>query len=237
MTVTVTPVNDAPDAVNDTFTVAEDSPATVLNVLANDTMRAGRGRDADGDGGDAAGQRHGDADRRRGALHAARPTSSAPRAFTYTISDGNGGTDTATVTVTVTPVNDPPDAADDSFTVAEDSAATVLDVLANDTIAPDAGETLTVTAVTQPANGTVTLIGGVVTLHAGARLQRHDDVHVHDLGWQRRHGHGDGDGDGDARRTTRRRANDDSFTVAEDSAATVVDVLANDTTHRTRARR
>ncbi len=41
--------------------------------------------------------------------------------FTYTISDGNGGTDTATVTVNVTPVNDPPDARDDNFTVAVNS--------------------------------------------------------------------------------------------------------------------
>ncbi len=66
------------------------------------------------------------------------------------------------MTVTVTPVNDAPAADDDSFTVAEDTAATVVDVLANDSTAPDTGETLTVTAVTQPANGTVTLTGGVV---------------------------------------------------------------------------
>ena len=69
--------------------------------------------------------------------------------FTYTISDGNGGTATATVTVTVTAVNDNPAAVNDTATVAEDSAATAIDVLANDTFAPDTGETLTVTAVTQ----------------------------------------------------------------------------------------
>ncbi|MDV7214218.1 Ig-like domain-containing protein, partial [Azotobacter beijerinckii] len=84
--------------------------------------------------------------------------------FTYTLSDGNGGTDTATVSVTVTPVNDAPDAVNDSFTVAEDSGATVLNLLANDSFAPDTGETLTVTAVTQPAvGGSVTLAGGVVS--------------------------------------------------------------------------
>src|SRR5262249_12697385 len=83
--------------------------------------------------------------------------------FTYTISDGNGGTATATVTVTVTDENDPPDARDDSFTVAEDSGATTLDVLANDTFAPDVGETLTLTAVTQPASGTVTFTATGVT--------------------------------------------------------------------------
>ena len=71
--------------------------------------------------------------------------------FTYTISDGNGGTDTATVTVNVANVNDDPVAIDDTVNVNEDSGATVIDVLPNDGIAPDTGETLTVTAVTQPA--------------------------------------------------------------------------------------
>ncbi len=83
--------------------------------------------------------------------------------FTYTVSDGNGGTATATVNVTVTAVNDNPTAGNDAITVAEDSGATVVNVLANDSFAPDVGETLTVTAVTQPANGTVTLVAGVVS--------------------------------------------------------------------------
>src|SRR3712207_7194394 len=55
--------------------------------------------------------------------------------FPYTTlfrSDGNGGSDTATVTVTVTPVNDDPTAASDSFKVAQNSSANVLDVLFND---------------------------------------------------------------------------------------------------------
>ena len=58
--------------------------------------------------------------------------------------------------------------------MAEDSAATAIDVLANDTDAPDTGETLTVTAVTQPAarHGDASRRRGV-TLHAGAELHRH----------------------------------------------------------------
>ncbi len=68
--------------------------------------------------------------------------------------------------------------------------ATSLDVLANDTTAPDTGETLTITAVTQPANGTVTFTGDVVTFTPARELQRHHDVHVHGVGRQRRHGHG-----------------------------------------------
>src|SRR4051812_30421276 len=73
--------------------------------------------------------------------------------FTYTIGDGKGGTAAATVTVTVTPVNDNPVANADTATVAEDSGVTNILVRTNDTIGPDVGETLTVTAVTQPAHG------------------------------------------------------------------------------------
>ncbi len=54
--------------------------------------------------------------------------------FTYTL---NGGS-TATVAVTVTCVDDDPVAVDDAATVAEDSGATAIDVLANDTD-PDGG--------------------------------------------------------------------------------------------------
>ena len=43
--------------------------------------------------------------------------------------------------------------------MAEDSAANVIDVLANDTD-PDTGDTRTITAVTQPTNGTVAITGG-----------------------------------------------------------------------------
>ncbi|MET0404833.1 MAG: OmpA family protein [Cystobacter sp.] len=78
---------------------------------------------------------------------------------------GSGGprSDTDTVVVTVTPVNDPPTANPDSLTVLQGSGATVVDVLANDSIEPDTGETLSVVEVTQPAvGGTVTLTGGVV---------------------------------------------------------------------------
>ena len=51
--------------------------------------------------------------------------------------------------MTVTPVNDDPVANDDAATVARGQRRNAIDVLANDTLGPDAGETLTVTAVTQ----------------------------------------------------------------------------------------
>jgi hypothetical protein len=81
--------------------------------------------------------------------------------FTYTISDGNGGSDTATVNVTVTNVQDGPDAVDDAATVAEDSGANVINVLGNDTDVDN--DTLTVSAVTQGTNGSVTTNGTSVS--------------------------------------------------------------------------
>jgi len=90
--------------------------------------------------------------------------------FTYTISDGNGGTDTATVSITVDPVNDDPTANNDSFSVDEDSGANTLDVLDNDTCAPDTGETLTITGVTQGTHGAVAIT------HSGADLTYDPDT-------------------------------------------------------------
>ncbi|HVJ62020.1 MAG TPA: Ig-like domain-containing protein [Tahibacter sp.] len=74
---------------------------------------------------------------------------------------GNGGVDTSaaqTFTITATAVDDAPVAQGDSATVAQDSGATAIDVLANDTDI-DGGPKL-VTAITQPANGTVVITGG-----------------------------------------------------------------------------
>jgi hypothetical protein len=147
--------------------------------------------------------------------------------FTYTISDGNGGSDTATVNVTVTPVNDNPDAIDDAATVAEDSGATVIDVLANDSIAPDVGETLSVTAVTQGANGSVTFTPGNVSYTPNANFFGSDSF-TYTIS--------DGNGGSDTATVNvtvtpvndNPDAIDDAATVAEDSGATVIDVLAND---------
>jgi hypothetical protein len=67
--------------------------------------------------------------------------------FDYTIRDQVGGTDRATVTVTVTNVNDAPMAADDEFVVGADTLGNVLDVLANDSSAPDPDEDLLIAGV------------------------------------------------------------------------------------------
>ncbi len=84
-----------------------------------------------------------------------------PDFFTYIVSDGKGGSATGTVTITVTPVNDPPVAQNDTVNTDEDTPI-IINVLGNDSDIDD-GDTLTVTGVTQPLNGAVTLIGGVIT--------------------------------------------------------------------------
>ncbi|HAH44958.1 MAG TPA: adhesin, partial [Planctomycetaceae bacterium] len=70
-------------------------------------------------------------------------------------------TATATVNVTVNAINDTPTANNDSFLVAEDSGTTLLDVLNNDSISPDLGETLTVVNVSAgSAGGTIEITNG-----------------------------------------------------------------------------
>jgi uncharacterized delta-60 repeat protein len=161
VTITVTPVNDPPAARDDSYSTAEDTPLTVAapGVLGNDT-------DADGDPLTAAlatGPAHGtlslDAD---GAFtYTPAAEFNGPDSFTYRANDGTADSSAATVTITITPVNDPPAAAADTATVAEDTS-TAIDVTANDTPGPanEAGQVLSVRSLTQPTHGQATLITG-----------------------------------------------------------------------------
>ena len=154
-----TSVNDAPDAVNDSFTVAEDSGATTLAARANDTDVEGNTltitSKTDGANGTVV------------VVAAGTAVTYQPNAnffgvdsFTYTISDGNGGTDVATVTANVTAVNDSPVATDDVATVQQDSTGNLINVLSNDSFAPDVSETLSLAAVGNAVNGTVSIGAG-----------------------------------------------------------------------------
>lgn len=151
---------------NDTITVAEDSGTTTIDVLANDQVLSGAGgltvvavsQPASGgsvtlSGGEVrftpAADFHGTA------------------VFTYRASGSGGVQDEATVTVTVTPVNDPPTAVNDQFTVEENSTDNTLDVLGNDLIAPDSGESLSITSVGASA------AGGVVTISSDGQSVRY----------------------------------------------------------------
>ncbi len=78
--------------------------------------------------------------------------------FSYTISDGKGGTASAAVNVTLTPApvpNNAPVARNDEYILRCTTSPTVLNLLANDSD-PD-GDTLSITSVTQPSVGSVTI--------------------------------------------------------------------------------
>ena len=153
LSVTITPVNDAPTAVNDTATALEDTPATG-NVLANDS-------DVDGNttltvtqfvvGGSTyiagqtatlpSGTLQIDADGSYTFTPAANYSGAVPVA-TYTVTDGTA-IGTATLSVAITPVNDAPAAVADAITTLEDTPATG-NVLTNDSDV-DGNTTLAVT--------------------------------------------------------------------------------------------
>ena len=157
-TVTVeAPANTAPVAVDDTVTTPLNTPVT-LDTIANDS-------DADGD--DLVitqissipaniGSATISADKKT-ILFTPANGFTGTVSFDYTISDGKGGTASATETVIVeAPANVAPVARDDSATTTSGQAVT-LATLANDTDAD--GDTLTITDIQQPANGTAVVSG------------------------------------------------------------------------------
>ena len=77
--------------------------------------------------------------------------------FTYKANDGSLDSNVATVAITVTAVNDPPVAANDTFTGTQDTALTIAapGVLGNDADIDSA--TITANLVAGPAHGTLTL--------------------------------------------------------------------------------
>ena len=166
VSLTVTPVNDAPVAHGDSATLAEDSVDFPVDVLANDT-------DADNltapyntgltvvSVSDPA---HGSATSTPASVaYTPNPNFNGSDSFTYVVCDAALACDSQTVDVTVTPVPDAPAPVADTATVAEDSAASSVDVLANDVdpdnlSAPFNGG-LTVTAAGPAAHGTVAVAG------------------------------------------------------------------------------
>ena len=157
VTVNVAAVNDAPVATADTATVAEDSDANAIAVLANDNAEPDTGETLTVTA--VTQGAHGSVTfTATGVSYTPAANYNGPDSFTYTIGDGYGGSASATVSVAVTGVNDDPVATADTATVVEGSGANAIAVLANDNTGPDTGETLTVTAVTQGAHGSVTFI-------------------------------------------------------------------------------
>jgi VCBS repeat-containing protein len=161
VSIDVTPVNDAPVAVEDADGVAQGGALSVgaPGLLGNDT-------DVDGDAlavdpTPVIAPAHGivtlGADGSWAYAHDGSGATSD--SFVYEVSDGNGGAAQATVSLTIAPVNDAPVAASDAATVAEGASVSVdaPGVLANDSD-PD-GDALSVSAtpVQAPAHGALTL--------------------------------------------------------------------------------
>ncbi|MAD89651.1 MAG: hypothetical protein CMK64_08115 [Pseudoalteromonas sp.] len=154
VTLTITPVADAPTTVNDTATTDEDTAVTI-NLLANDS-------DPEGDmvSSSAAIVTHpsnGSVSITNGvATYTPTANTNGQDTFTYTVKDAaNNTSEQATVTVTVTAVNDAPVAANKTISVTEDTAseATNLRTLATDI--EDTTPTGDLAVVTEPAKGSV----------------------------------------------------------------------------------
>ncbi len=234
--VSVATVNDPPVAIGDVATVAEDA-SIVIDVLANDSTGPDAGETLSISTGSITTPDHGTAAPGTGAesdrvVYTPDADYAGPDSFTYSVADGNGGTDTATVTITVSQVNDAPVAVGDAATVAED-ASIVIDVLANDSTGPDAGETLSIStgSITTPDHGTAA---------PGTGAESDRVVYTPDADYAGpdsfTYSVADGNGGTDTATVTITvsQVNDapvavaDAATVAEDSSTTRIAVLAND---------
>ncbi len=166
VTISITPVNNLPVAVNDSYSGASEGTTFTVNaltgVLANDL-------DSESDPLTAvlvAGPANASAftlspDGSFSYTHDGSETTSD--SFTYRANDGTGDSNTATVTITVTPVNDPPLAVDDSG-LANENTAVILNVLNNDSDIDSTIDSATVVISSQPTNGTaVANADGTVT--------------------------------------------------------------------------
>lgn len=160
VTITVSAVaNTAPVAVNDVYSIAEDTTLTVisaLGVLNNDT-------DADADSLTAiivSQPAHGTLSLAADGSFTYTPAAnySGPDSFTYQASDGFANSNVGTVSLNVTGANDSPTAVADNYSTPPNVALTVNaanGVLANDSDIEGSG--LTAAVVQNPPNGTLTL--------------------------------------------------------------------------------
>ena len=163
--ITINTVNDAPVATGDTATMAEDSTLTLSaaqGVLANDSDVENDALTASLVSNVSNGTLVLAAD---GSLsYTPNVNFNGSDSFTYKASDAsldsNVASDAsldsnvATVTITINPVSDTPVGTGDEVTTDED-VGVIIDVLAND-LDPD-GDSLTVTNLSDPANGTAVL--------------------------------------------------------------------------------
>ena len=165
VTINVLPINDAPIATNDHFTISEDFPlATMLGIndlIANDT-------DIENDPitvnttpvtnvSDGTLVLNSDGS----FLYTPDENYNGVVSFSYEISDGNGGTDIGQVTISVLSVNDAPLTRNDAIRLQEDATFTATlgtnDVLANDSDIENNPISVDTTPATLPVYGSVVL--------------------------------------------------------------------------------
>ncbi|MCR9291918.1 MAG: Ig-like domain-containing protein, partial [bacterium] len=232
VTIQLADVNDPPQALNDSFTVTENSSNNVLDVLANDNS-------GDDDPNSetlrilnvVAGSIAGTVSVRADQTLSYTPPADfiGSETFSYTLSDGRGATSVATVTVNVDVANPPPVAQDDNFSLTEDDGQASFDVLANDST-DDATETLSVSAVGTSSNGSVVQVAadGQSILYRPAANFNGTEVITYTL-------RDSGGATATANATFTVAAVNDAPTAVDDSASAIsrntttsLDVLAND---------
>ncbi|MFW1089961.1 tandem-95 repeat protein, partial [Vibrio parahaemolyticus] len=179
VTVTVTPVNDSPVAVDDTTSIQEDTAVTI-DVLPNDS-------DVDGDKlsieSASVPKEQGTVEVVNGKLvFTPAENFNGDAEITYTVTDG-ALTDQAKVTVTVNPVNDAPTIKVDAVeSITEDAVNTdtvVATLTVRDTDTPE--DQLTV-SLENNSNGYFMLVGNEVKLtQAGVDAVNNDELNLKDL--------------------------------------------------------
>ena len=138
---TVNPVNDAPVAAADTYTLDEDTPLNVppAGVLGNDS-------DLDGDALSASvvsGPSHGTLTLNPNGSFTYSPVANynGPDSFTYRAADPSDAGSVATVSLTVRSVNDAPVAVDDVYSTSEEAPLSVIVAGSNSlTMTSDTGD-------------------------------------------------------------------------------------------------
>ena len=161
VTITVMMHNESPVAMDDTFATDEDA-ALIGNVLFDN----GSGTDSDPDGdpltvtttpvsGPLPGSLSLNAD--GSFTYTPNPDFNGTDSFEYEVRDGNGGLDIGLVSITINPVNDTPDASNDTYSTTQDQVLTVdaPGILGNDSDAD--GDLLTAVLSTGTLYGDLSL--------------------------------------------------------------------------------
>lgn len=220
-------------AVDDTFSVSEDTTNNTIDVLANDAISSGSTAvlslvsvstpDQGGTVSIASGEKT--------LVYTPKANFNGSEKFTYVVRDQSGVTATATVTMNVQAVNDNPVAVNDVYdSVKSNQTDVFLNVLANDTLGPDTAETLVVTSVGATSQGGTVKVatGGNGVLYTPKANFIGTDSFTYTIS--------DGKG-GTASGTVTVNVQaavpapvvtGESFTIVEDSLETEFDVLAND---------